>query len=355
MSFCNCFLDSEKIFCVSSNLTTECGEEYESYFIRYDNRLLSIDGYIFSLDWEYKYVQLTSFPFSHFHRMSKEFKAAILNLSIKTRYETIQDHPVLVFKKESRFNKSKNLMFYEDLFKKLTKDTNFEIPKLKSKELYDIISSFTKFKDFNYCCIKYIDHDFLLYETDFCIRTFGFLSYSQLSIEEMKSITSWILEKKIRGICMAVIALVPTSVEEFIFGVISNKNIRLTCNINELTFLYQVCPFNKETLPSLMKLLFIHNVDMDFKIISNIFNEESEDSIFLDQQFIVGLENSLMRYHYYFMEIYLNLLDVIPSHNTEIANYVRLFKTVENKQEYLEVTISEENTPINLQLQKYIN
>lgn len=355
MSFCNCFFDSKKIFCISSNLTTECGEEYESYFIKYDDRLLSFDGYIFPLEWEYKYVQLSTFPFSYFHKMNREFRNSLLRLSIKTRYETLQDHPILVFKKESRFNRSKKLMFYEDLFKKLTSGTNFEIPKLKSSELYDIISSFTKFKDFNYCCFKYIDHDFLLYETDFCVRLFGFLSYSQLSTEEMKSITSWILEKKIRGICMAVVALIPTSVEEFIFGVISNKNIRLTCNINELTFLYQVCPFDRETVPSLMKLLFIHNVDMNFKIVTNIFHQESEDLIFFDQQFIVGLEKSLMSYHYYFMEIYLDLLDIIPSHNSTIANYVRLFKTVENKQEYLETTISDENTPINLQLQKYIN
>lgn len=331
-------------------------DDYRSFFYKVaTNHILNFEGHKVEIDNTYTCIAVKELSFS----AMMKFSSKILNKIRETHcskaiVESVKDYPFSVYMKNKR-RSDKDYDYYETLYEQLSND---RVEKSRNKELYDRICILTKFKTFNQFCLRLIDNNFLLYETDYVPRMFSLMSSTKLSIIETSEETLWIKTKKIRTLLTAIIVIIPVDVDNFVDELLLLKNVNLTSsNINEIVFLYQVCTFEIKSFVRLIMTLIKYGLRMNVPIIHDKFTYNLKmDSCFNKRTFIEGIEECINMWIYPCLEVYLKLIEIYPTHNSKFKVFVTTF--IAKKSDcsfYVTEPSASINLPLLYQLMKYFN
>lgn len=316
-------------------------------FILENDELMNVDGVTTKIKNDMIPNEIQVLHFEHFAYMSKEF---INKLKVKVISENWKDTPYYVWKIRKIFQK--NLRIHS--INKLYKDYGLKLEKKNFLDLFNMICIESDFEFFEYICHSYFTEEFLIENQGYLLRLFAFLSFSRLEIQKMRDITRWMLNFELTSILKVVLAIVPSSLLDFCTGVaqLSNVNLRGT-NINELTYLTQVCDPDFDVYHILFDVLIKSGINFNTEIVVDIFNDSRIDSFFKGRKFIEGIEHAVMNWKYFFLPTFINLCVLTPEYDTRASNYVRDFVNSNRKEEFLS-NINVELIPLTYQFSKLI-
>lgn len=381
LSYChinNCRIYCDGTFLVKekqSDRINETEEEYKFIFLVSDDMFISYSGYMFSLGtlmeekqkslinesdqkidfskrkfvfktkrhksvsemYEYFFTPVHSIRFSsilYFDESIMNFLKS--NTFIKANIYDYKDHPYVVWKKIN-FKTKIDLFTIEELFLSFN---NTCIPKMGDTNLYDVVSSCVNFELFVRLCKKYFDKTFLIDCTQFISKCFNFIiasSANSIPIMKIRDLTNWIQLENLKTIKSALVALVPSSIQEFIYGF--NKHLK-HCNfnnssLNNLKDIYTIYEFNANSFVTLVIFLVQNGINYKTIMNGNIFKIEGIDKFFKNKTFIECLEICLSHWQYFFLPTYFYMLSVDTEHESIYSIYSRAFLKSENKSLFL--------------------
>ena len=329
-------------------------DDYRGFFYKVaNNHILNFEGHKVEIDISYICIAVKELSFSVMTKFSPKILTKIRETNCsKAIIESVKDYPFSVYMKHRRVSRQ-DYDYYESLYERLSND---RIKKCRNKELYDRICILTDLKQFNQFCLRLIDKNFLLYETDYVPRIFSLMSTARLSITEMSEETSWIKIKKIRTLLTAIIVIVPVVADEFIDEFLRLENVNLSSsNVNEIAFLYQVCTFDIKSFTRLILTLIKYGLRMNVPIVQEKLTYNWKfDRYFHKCSFIEGIENAINNWIYPCLEVYIKLLEIYPEHTSKFKDFVTTFTAKKTDCSfYITEPSASINLPLLYQLMKY--